>query len=443
MLWLSSVPMPSKADLTGAVSPLVVAVVGAGYVGLTTAAGFASLGHTVRVSEADAARLAELEEGRLPFSEPGLAELVGDAVASGHLTFGTDNAEAVAGADVVFVAVPTPEGIEGAVDLSAVQAALASIAGVVASPTPIVMKSSVPPGSWEMIEAMLADLDCDAPVVVNPEFLQEGRAIQDVLHPYRVVIGSRHRAAADLVAELHRPLKAPVIITDPASAELAKYASNAYLATRLTFVNTIANLAETVNANIDDVIEAIRLDPRIGSHYLRPGPGYGGSCFPKDVRALVAAAARRGHDLLLLRSVVETNDYQLARVVAKVRDAAGGLGGKVVGLLGLAFKDGTADVRGSPALALAELFIDGGALVQAYDPAARVNLAGLTQHDDALAAVSGADVVVVATEWPEFSTIDMEKVAAVMRGAVIVDSRNMLDPETVAAAGLEYRGLGR
>lgn len=421
----------------------VVAVIGAGYVGLTTAAGFASVGHRVRVGEADPGRLTALRSGEIPIVEPGLAGLVAEGVASGRLSFHADNAEAAAGAEAVFVAVPTPEGEGGEVDLSFVLAALRSVASAVHPPAPLVLKSSVPPGTAARLGAFLAGLGCAAPLVVNPEFLQEGRAVEDVLHPYRVVVGSDDAAAAALVAELHAPFEAPVVVTGAASAELAKYAANAYLATRLTFVNTIAHLAEAVGADAADVLRALAFDPRVGPHYLRPGPGYGGSCFPKDVRALVAAAGAHGHDLKLLRSVVETNDDQLDRVVAKVHLAAGGLHGKVVGLLGLAFKGGTADTRSSPAVALAVRLVAGGARVQAFDPAARVDLAGVDVVADAVAAATGADVVLVATEWPEFAALDPGALAAVMRGRVVVDARNLLDREAVAAAGLDYRGLGR
>lgn len=418
-------------------------MLGAGYVGLATAAGFAYIGYRVQVGEAEPRRLAALQAGEVPIAEPGLAALVAAGVAAGRLSFSGDNPAAAAGAEAVFVAVPTPEGEGGEVDLSFVLAALLSIAGVVSPPTPMVIKSSVPPGTAARLSAALRDLGCAAPLVINPEFLQEGRAVQDVLHPYRVVVGSDDRRAAALVGELHAPFGAPVLLTGAASAELAKYASNAYLATRLTFVNVIAHLAEAVGADVKDVLGALALDPRVGPHYLRPGPGYGGSCFPKDVRALVAAAAAHGQDLKLLRSVVETNEDQLDRVVAKVSAAAGGLAGKVVGLLGLAFKGGTADTRSSPAVALAVRLAAAGARVQAFDPAARVDLPGVEVVPDAVAAASGADVLLVATEWPEFAALDPAALAAVMRGRVVVDARNLLDREAVAAAGLEYRGLGR
>ena len=435
--------MPSATDTPGSARPRHLAVLGAGYVGLTTAAGFAHIGHRVGLGEADPGRLAALQAGGVPFAEPGLAALVAAGVESGLLAFHGDNAEAAAGAEAVFVAVPTPEGPGGEVDLSAVVAALRSVVAVVHPPTPLVLKSSVPPGTTAFLGGVLGDLGCAAPLVVNPEFFQEGRAVEDVLRPYRVVVGSDDAAACHLVAGLHAPFGAPIVCTGAASAEMAKYAANAYLATRLTFVNSMAHFAEAVGADIGDVLEALALDPRIGRHYLRPGPGYGGSCFPKDVRALVAAAAGHGHDLKLLRAVVETNDDQLDLVVAKVRAAVGDLGGAVVGLLGLAFKGGTADTRSSPAVALAGRLVAAGARVRAYDPAARVEMPGVEVMLDAVAAAAGADVLLVATEWPEFAALDPASLAAVMRGRVVVDARNLLDREAVAAAGLEYRGLGR
>ena len=315
--------------------PATLAVIGAGYVGLATAAGLLHLGHAVRVADIDAARIAALVEGRLPIAEPGVGDLIADAVGNGHITFHNRNAKAAIGADAVFVAVPTPEGADGSVDLSAVEAALTSIAG---GEAPIVIKSSVPPGSARQLERLLGDAGSTAPLVINPEFLQEGRALDGVLHPTRVVVGGSDPVAVGMVAALHRPLGAPIVETDAVSAELAKYAANAYLATRLTFVNSIAHLAEAVGADVDDVLASLAHDPRIGAHYLRPGPGYGGSCFPKDVRALVAAAAAHGHDLDLLRSVVDTNDAQLDRVVAKVAESVGGLDDAVVAMWGDRFQ---------------------------------------------------------------------------------------------------------
>jgi UDPglucose 6-dehydrogenase len=435
--------MPAWTDLPRSADPRDLAVIGAGYVGLATAAGLSAAGHRVVVGEAKKHRLAELRAGRIPFREPGLGELMSEAVADGRLEFTGDNAAAAAGADAVFLAVPTPEGLGGGADLSALEAAIDSIASVVSAPTAVVVKSSVPPGSARRLGAYLAQAGSDAPLVLNPEFLQESRAVEGILHPHRVVVGSHDRQARRLVAALHEAFGAPIIETDPESAALTKYASNAYLATRLTFVNAIAHLSESVGADVGVVLEGMALDPRIGGHYLRPGPGYGGSCFPKDLRALVTAADAYGHDLKLIKAVVETNDDQLDRVVAKTGDAVGGLDGRIVALLGLAFKGGTEDTRGSPAVALARRLAAAGAQVRAYDPAAHLDLGGVTLFPDALTAATGADAVLVATEWPEFAEIDPRRLAAVMRGSAVVDARNLLDRDAVLAAGLVYRGLGR
>jgi UDPglucose 6-dehydrogenase len=420
-----------------------IAVIGAGHVGLVTAVGFAHHGRSVRLGEADAERLALLESGRVPFSEPGLAEIVAAALNDGTLTVHGDNADAAAGAAAVFIAVPTPPGGAGAADLSMVDAAIRSIVPVVAPPTPIVVKSSVPPGSWEGITRILVEAGCECPLVINPEFLQEGRAVADVLEPARVVVGGTDPAAVELVAELHRPFDAPVVRTDPASAELAKYAANAYLATRISFANSVARLAATFGADVEDVLEAVGLDPRIGRHYFKPGPGYGGSCFPKDLPALVAAAADRGLDLGLIRAVVDANEVQADWVMTMITDALPEVAGAVVGQLGLAFKAGTDDVRTSPAVGLAGRLVEAGAVVRAYDPEARVAMEGVEQVSDALEAARGADLLLVVTEWEEFADLDPTDLAEAMRGTMVIDARNLLDPAAVRNAGLEYRGLGR
>jgi UDPglucose 6-dehydrogenase len=420
-----------------------IAVIGAGHVGLVTAVGFAHHGRPVRIGEADPERLALLGSGRVPFSEEGLTDIVAAALADGTLTVHGDNAEAAAGAAAVFIAVPTPPGEKGAADLSLVQAAIRSIVSVIAPPTPIVVKSSVPPGSWQKISEILEEEGCECPLVINPEFLQEGRAVADVLEPARVVVGGTDPAAVELVAELHLPFEAPVVRTDPASAELAKYAANAYLATRISFVNTVARLAATFGADVEDVLQAVGFDRRIGHHYFRPGPGYGGSCLPKDLPALVAAAADRGLDLGLVRAVVDTNDAQADWVMALIVEALPEVAGAVVGQLGLAFKAGTDDVRMSPAIGLATRLVDAGAVVRAYDPEARVMIDGVEQVSDALEAARDADLVLVATEWGEFADLDPADLAEAMRGTVVVDARNLLDPQAVRDAGLEYRGLGR
>jgi len=443
MSWLSSDSMPPLTDTHTPDLQSNIAVIGAGYVGLVTAAGFANLGHRIRLADRDGDAIAALARGEVRILEPGLSEILAAARDSGRIEFFTDNIEAVGGADVVFLAVPTPEGSGGQVDLTFVEAALTEIGAVVSAPTPVVVKSTVPPGTPGRLLRALTAAGSNSPLVLNPEFLQEGRAIEDVMHPHRIVVGSADRDAAALVAGLHEPLGVPMIITDLESAALTKYAANAYLATRLTFANAIAHFAESVGADVSDVIAGLSPDPRIGGHYLQPGPGYGGSCFPKDVRALVAAGDSLGHDLKLFRAVVSTNDDQLDRVVAKVSGAVGPLEGKVIGLLGLAFKAGTGDTRSSPAVALAIRIVAAGATVRAYDPAAEVDIDGIEIVDDPIEAARGADGLLVATEWPEFAEIDPARFAAVMRGRSVIDARNLLDRDAVVAAGLEYQGLGR
>jgi len=441
-MWsLSSGAMPAAES---PINPLpTVSVLGVGHVGLVTAAGFAHHGIRVRAGEADPDRLAILQGGGVPFHEPELDPYVARGVASGLLTFHASNAEASEGAAAVFLAVPTPGALDGSADLSAVEAAIRSIASVTTAKTVVAIKSSVPPGSWRQIEAWMAESGCAGSLAINPEFLQEGRAVEGVLTPTRVVVGSTDPAASDLVERLHEPFGAPVLRTDPSSAELTKYAANAYLAMRVTFANTIANLADGVGADISDVMEGIGLDPRIGSHFLKPGPGYGGSCFPKDLPALVATGTAHGVDLAFLQAVVDANLAQAGVVLGKLTDAVGSLEGKRIALLGLAFKADTDDLGQSPAINLAGSLVGAGAEVIAYDPAARVAIDGLVQVETVWDALRDADAVLVATEWPEFGTLDPVEMASAMRGDVVIDARNMIDKQAALAAGLDYRGMGR
>lgn len=419
-----------------------VGVIGAGYVGMATALGFARLGHRVVIGEADPDRVEALRSGTVPFYEPGMSQLFSEVVAKEFLSFTGDNAEAATGRDAVYVCVPTPEGDDGRVDLAAMEQAVRSIA-VAAGTAPIVIKSSIPPGTSRLVSSWLEEEGSIAPIVINPEFLQEGSAIRDVTKPKRIVIGSDDRAAAEVVAKLHQRLGAPVVMTDPTSAELTKYASNAMLATRLTFVNAVAHFAEAVGADVADVLTGMGYDPRIGRHYLRPGPGYGGSCFPKDLRALVKVADDLGHDFQLLEAVVATNDQQLDRVVAKLVGAIGDLQGKTVALWGLAFKGGTGDTRSSPAVELAKKIVAAGGSVVAADPKAEVDLEGVSLASDPVAAAAGADAILVATEWEDFTAIDPHEVRAVVTNPVVIDARNLLDKDAYLAAGFDYRGLGR
>ena len=419
-----------------------IAVIGAGYVGLVTAAGLANLGHRVRIGEANADRVSQLEAGDVPIYEQGLPDLLHRGRERDLISFHNSNLEAVEGADLVFLCLPTPESPDGRADLGFVHAVVDELANEVEDDTLFVVKSTVPPGTAAGLRKRLADLGSPARVVSHPEFLREGRAVEDFMEPDRIVVGAYDGEDADKVASLYRSLDTEMVLTDPTSSEMIKYANNAYLAARLTFANALANVCEAVGADIVDVVQGIGLDHRIGPHFLQPGPGYGGSCFPKDTAALIAVAQDAGYDFQLLKSVIEADHEQRRRVAEKVRQAAGGgLHGRRVAMWGVAFKAGTDDVRESPALRIARLLQADGAEVVAYDPEAVSE--ELTMAPDPLTAAVEADVLLVTTEWPEFLTVDMVEIARVMKGHRVVDSRNLLDPRAVRAAGLDYWGLGR
>ncbi len=418
-----------------------IAVIGAGYVGVVTGAGLAYLGHTVRLGERDPAKLATLSAGRVPFFEAGLDRLLAEGIDNNLISFHADNKEAVEGARVVFIALPTPPDEDGSADISYIEGALEDLGPRLEPQTVVVLKSTVPVGSVARFQAFLDELGAEATVISNPEFLREGSAVGDFLHPDRVVIGTRNQDAAEVMLELYQALQAPVVVTDPASSEMIKYASNAYLATRITFANAIANLCESVGADVKDVLLGMGYDRRVGFHFLNPGPGYGGSCFPKDTRALVAIADQAGYDFSLLRGVIEVNELQRQRVIEKVR-AAVVLEGATVGLWGLAFKAGTDDIRESPAVFLAEELIAAGATVQAFDPEA-AHVDGVIRVDDPIQAAKDADVLLIATEWPEFQSVDLRAIRDAMASPHIIDARNMLDPDAVRHLGMEYEGIGR
>jgi len=419
-----------------------ISVVGAGYVGLVTAAGLAHLQHTVRVGEADPARVALLKGGEVPIFEAGLPELLAEARTAGRISFHNSNRDAVTGADLVFLCLPTPPDANGRADLQFIEGVVDDLALVVGPDIILVIKSTVPPGTTVSLHKRLADLGSGARLVVHPEFLREGTAVEDFLHPDRIVVGAFDKDDASRVSSLYDALNARVVTTDPTSAEMIKYASNSYLAARLTFANALANLSEVVGADILDVLLGVGLDHRIGPHFLKPGPGYGGSCFPKDTIALIEVARDAGYDFRLLRAVIEADEDQRQRIATKVRNAVGGdLAGRTVALWGLAFKAGTDDVRESPATRIARILIDDGARVMAFDPEATVP--GIPSAASPLAAVDGADALLIATEWPQFSEVDLNEVRARMRGRAVVDARNLLDPGIVRGAGLEYYGLGR
>ncbi|MGH8929000.1 MAG: UDP-glucose dehydrogenase family protein, partial [Acidimicrobiia bacterium] len=419
-----------------------VSVIGAGYVGLVTAGGLTRLGHTVRLGEADPARLALLQSGQTPIFEDGLAELIEAATASGLLSFHGSNVEAVNGSRLVFLCLPTPPGAEGRADLGFIEGVVDELALAVEPDALFVVKSTVPPGTVVALRKRLANLGSSAGVVSHPEFLREGTAVADFFKPDRIVVGAFESDDADLVFSLYGDLQVTEIRTDPTSAEMIKYASNSYLAARLTFANALANLCEAAGADIRDVLQGMGLDHRIGPYFLKPGPGYGGSCFPKDTLALIGVAEDAGYDFKLLKAVIEADEEQRRRVAQKVRMAAGGgLKGRRIAMWGVAFKAGTDDVRESPAARIARLLMDDGAEVVSYDPEARAP--DIRHANSALEAVDGADVLLIATEWPEFETVDLAEVASRMRGHRVVDARNLLDPKAVRAAGLDYWGLGR
>jgi UDPglucose 6-dehydrogenase len=425
-----------------------VAVAGAGYVGITTAVCLAELGNEVVGVDIDPKRVRELQRHRLPIYEPGLEEMLERNATAGRLSFTTCYKDAIPGAEFVFIAVATPEGTDGSADLGAVEAAARSIAETMTGYLVIVNKSTVPIGTGDLVSGVVAKhskLPFD--VVSNPEFLREGSAVKDFMTPDRVVIGAAKEDVAKLVAQLYDPLQATVLITDLSSAEMIKYASNAFLATRISFINEIARISERVGADVDVVARGMGLDQRIGPHFLQAGLGYGGSCFPKDVKALAAIAHQYDYHPELLHAVMDINRDQRTLVVDWLRKKLDGLQGRVVGLLGLAFKPNTDDLRDAPSLVLAAALQAEGARVQAYDPAAmkraRQLASGISYRRDAYGAARGADAVVLVTEWDEFRQLDLDRLRKGMRRPTFVDGRNLYDPAVMRGHGFEYRGIGR
>jgi UDPglucose 6-dehydrogenase len=420
-------------------------VLGAGYVGLTSAACLAHLGHRVRCVDIDEAKVAALARGEVGIAEPGLSELVRDGLATGLLEFGTGRA-ILSDAELVLLCLPTPRGSGDGTDLGALESAVAGLAAVLAPGCVLVTKSTVPVGTTERMPWLLGR--GDLPAVSNPEFLRESHAVHDFLHPERIVVGARDVVAGDRVAGLYRDLDAPVVRTDPASAELAKYASNAFLAMRLSYVNGLAELCEHFGADIAAVTGAMGLDSRIGADFLAPGPGWGGSCLPKDTGAMLRAANEAGMDFGLLRATVEMNARQRDRVVAKVCAAAGRpderLDGVRIGLLGLAFKAGTGDLRDSPALAVAEELAARGAILTGHDPGVPASEPAGPVHvvDDPAQVAKDAAVLVLLTEWPEYRCLDWAGLAELADGRTVVDTRNLLDPRALARHGFHWSGVG-
>jgi UDPglucose 6-dehydrogenase len=427
-----------------------VAVIGAGYVGLTTAACLADLGNDVVVVDVNKEKIDLLLKHQVPFYEPGLTELVRRNAESHRLRFTTSYADAVPGAEYAIIAVSTPEGEGGEADLSYVEAAAGSIADHMTGPLVVVNKSTVPPLTGDMVSEVLRRRNSkhQAHVVSNPEFLREGSAIQDFMHPDRVVVGGHDRGAAEKVAKLYEPLEAPILITPNIyTAEMVKYASNAFLAARISFINEIARICERVDADAKLVAEGMGMDKRIGPHYLDAGIGYGGSCFPKDVKALAALAERFDYHPELLHAVMDINRDQRMLVIDKLRDAIDGLHDKVVGLLGLAFKPNTDDLREAPSLDIARVLLAAGAHVRGYDPAAMERMQAIVPDmeytKDPYELAAGADALIVITEWNEVRHLDMVRIKTSMRRPVVIDGRNIYVPAEMRAIGFTYRGIGR
>ncbi|WP_158887955.1 UDP-glucose dehydrogenase family protein [Amycolatopsis anabasis] len=422
-----------------------VAVVGAGYVGLTTAACLASLGHRVTCADTDQAKVDTLRAGQATIREPGVRELLVQGLAADRLEFVLGAAAAASEAEIVFLCVPTPMGRDGAADLTTLESVVTELRDVLAPGCVVVTKSTVPVGTAVHIDGLLGRTD--VAVVSNPEFLREGSAVHDFLNPERIVIGSEVPPAAERVAVLYKELGAPVVQTDSASAEMIKYAANCYLATRLSYVNAIAELCEHLGADIDDVTRGMGLDQRIGPSFLKPGPGWGGSCLPKDTHALLRTAEALGCDFPLLRATIDTNHRQHELVVEKVRQAVGGrLTGVRIGLLGLTFKANTDDLRDSPALVIAKRMAAEGAELLGFDPSLPGPAPGTTGQmrvvDTPYQAADGAAALTVLTEWPEFRDLDWERIAGLLSGRSVIDTRNHLDPLVLRHAGLSCRQVG-
>ncbi|HEV8700149.1 MAG TPA: UDP-glucose/GDP-mannose dehydrogenase family protein [Candidatus Polarisedimenticolia bacterium] len=430
-----------------------IAVVGTGYVGLVSAACFAEFGVSVIAVDKDAAKIASLQKGQVPFYEPGLEELVRRNMKEGRLGFSTDMKTAVEKALVILIAVGTPPAEGGGADLSFVREVALGIARYLNGYKVIVTKSTVPMGTGAMIRKLIEE---NRPgrepfsVVSNPEFLREGAAIEDFMRPNRVVIGAEDPQAVAILKDLYNPLyliETPFVITNVVSAEMVKYASNAFLATKISFINEIANLCEAVGADVHEVARGMGLDNRIGRKFLHPGPGFGGSCFPKDTRAVASMAAQAGVPARIVDAVIAANEYQAGRMVEKITRAVGGLSGRTIGCLGLSFKPNTSDTRDSPALRIILDLVRAGARVRAFDPVAmpeaRQVLPGIDYTEDAYDAATGCDALVIATEWNQFRSLDWDRMKKALKSPVVVDLRNVYEPGQMRDLGIRYVGVGR
>jgi UDPglucose 6-dehydrogenase len=428
-----------------------ITVIGTGYVGLVTGTGFADLGNKVCCLDIDEVKIDVLKAGEVPIYEPGLQEMIKRNVQANRLSFTTDYAEALAEAEFVFIAVGTPEGVDGEADLKYVGQAAKTIAYTMKHPLIIINKSTVPVGTGDWVADIIRTHQpepIDFAVVSNPEFLREGSAILDFTAPDRIVLGSLNKEAANKVAELYLSLRSRIIITDLRTAEMIKYASNAFLATRISFINEIANICEQLGADVKEVATGMGYDKRIGHYFLDAGVGYGGSCFPKDVKALAHMATTHGTHPQLLKAVMDINQYQRIHIIQKLRDLLGQrLKDKVIGLLGLAFKPNTDDMREAAAAEIARALLRESALVKGYDPqamgVAAKMIPGLQLAEDAYDLAKGCDAIILLTEWNEFKHLDMPQVKELMRQPIFIDGRNLYEPEVMTRYGFIYRGVGR
>jgi UDPglucose 6-dehydrogenase len=428
-----------------------VCVIGVGYVGLITAAGFADMGNRVIALDIKEEKIEGLERGEMPIYEPGLEELVERNVRAGRLTFTTSYGQGLQDTEFVFIAVGTPSGVDGEADLQYVEASARSIAENMSAELIIINKSTVPVGTGDWVADIIKKHQprpIPFSVVSCPEFLREGSAIADFMNPYRTVLGSLDPDAADKVAQLHLALRAPIVITDLRTAEMIKYASNAFLATKISFINEIANICEELGADVTEVAAGMGYDKRIGPQFLSAGLGYGGSCFPKDVKALAYMAGEKGRHPQLLQAVMAINDDRRPMAVNRVKKMLGGdLSGKTIGLLGLAFKPNTDDMRDAPSIDIANALIDSGAFVRGYDPVAMEVAApilpAVEMFADPYSMANGCDALIVTTEWNEFKQLDRQRVRDAMRTPVFFDGRNIYDPDEMKTLGFIYRGLGR
>ena len=423
-----------------------IAIVGTGYVGLTAGACFAHLGHRVSCYDIDESKISKLADGEIPIVEEGLEALVKEGLQSNKLSFSTDPQKAVSECEVVFLCVQTPQLPDGTTDTSMIDSAVSQIAEFLPENSVLVNKSTVPVGSAKKVFENLKRSDVE--VVSNPEFLREGTAVNDFLNPERIIIGSENENAAQIVAEMYKKIEAPVLITDPISAETIKYSANAFLVTKLSFINSIAAVCEGVGANIDDVIEGISYDSRIGDKYMKPGPGWGGSCFPKDTKSLIHMAGKAGYDFRFLDTAVAVNEEQFDRVVSKIRAAVGGnLNEKTIAIWGITFKAGTDDLRDSPSIAVINRLLSEGAKVKAHDPTVSDNKEGIPPQvlivDDPIVACDDANAVVLLTDWDEYKSIDPNEVLKRISDPNLIDTRNVLDVKEWKNLGFAYQGTGR